>query len=372
MAQFRYVYTEFWEDPKVSETFTPEDKLFFLYLLTNPNTTQVGVYRITKKVIAFELGYSIESVNALMDRFIEHHKLIEYNSETREIAIKNWGKFNLKNNGKPIQDCITKELKTIEDKDLVAYVCDGIKNVNLKNFILNAIGMPVNDGEEGEEGSDDSYGASTPRPRIVDKTKTKTKTKTKSFSNIYSQNENDSVDNMDNLEKSDGTSEEVEDASDITYQEVVDMYNSICVSMPQVKKLSIKRKKGIKTFLKEFENNENVKEIFIKAESSDFLSGRNGTWQACNFDWIINSNNALKVLEGTYDNKTTHVNNSKESTFNAFKCRPDALEKYREVQRSHMNNRIEDDNRTDECSSDERVDSKSFMERIKQRAKRNQ
>ena len=59
MAIYRHVHVEFWKDPKVLEELTPEDKLFFIYLLTNPNTTQIGVYKITKKQIAFELGLLI-------------------------------------------------------------------------------------------------------------------------------------------------------------------------------------------------------------------------------------------------------------------------------------------------------------------------
>ncbi|WP_251551425.1 hypothetical protein [Neobacillus muris] len=74
---------------------TPEDKYFYLYLLTNPHTTQIGIYKITKKQIAFDMGYSIETVHSLMDRFITHHKLIRYNPETGELAIKNWRKYNL-------------------------------------------------------------------------------------------------------------------------------------------------------------------------------------------------------------------------------------------------------------------------------------
>ena len=83
MAKFRMVYTEFWTDSKVVEEFTPEDKYFYLYLLTNPNTTQIGIYEITKKQMAFDMGYSLESVDSLLDRFINHHKLIKYNPETR-------------------------------------------------------------------------------------------------------------------------------------------------------------------------------------------------------------------------------------------------------------------------------------------------
>jgi hypothetical protein len=95
MAKFRMVQTDFWRNPNVSEEMSPEDKLFYLYLLTNPNTTQIGIYRITMKQMAYELGYSIESVQSLMDRFIKHYKVIRYNPETRELAIKCWGKITL-------------------------------------------------------------------------------------------------------------------------------------------------------------------------------------------------------------------------------------------------------------------------------------
>jgi hypothetical protein len=115
MAKFRMVRVDFWRNPVMLEEMSPEDKYFYLYLylLTNPNTTQIGIYQITKKQMAFDLGYSIESVHALMDRFIHHHKVIRYNSETRELAIKNWGKYNLQKGGKPIMDCIYSELKEV-------------------------------------------------------------------------------------------------------------------------------------------------------------------------------------------------------------------------------------------------------------------
>ena len=122
MAIYRHVHVEFWKDPKVLEELTPEDKLFFIYLLTNPNTTQIGVYKITKKQIAFELGFSIESVNVLMDRFINNYGLIKYNSDTREICLKNWGKYNLNKLGKPMLDCVKSELKNVDDKSLLQFI----------------------------------------------------------------------------------------------------------------------------------------------------------------------------------------------------------------------------------------------------------
>ncbi|QOV10916.1 DnaD domain-containing protein [Viridibacillus arvi] len=134
MAKFRLVHTTFWNDPRVVEEMTAEDKYFFLYLLTNENTSQVGIYQITKRQIAFDLGYSTDSASALLQRFIEHHKLIRYNLESREIAIKNWGKYNLVRGGKPILDCVKSELKTIKDTSLIQWVGESIPNESIRKL----------------------------------------------------------------------------------------------------------------------------------------------------------------------------------------------------------------------------------------------
>ncbi|ETI69455.1 DnaD domain protein [Neobacillus vireti] len=134
MAKFRMVRTDFWKNPIVSEEMTPEDKYFYLYLLTNPQTTQIGIYKITKKQMAFDLGYSIESVHSLMERFISHHKLIRYNPETRELAMKNWGKHNLDRGGKPMMDCIFSELRDVEDLSLIQYVSEAIQKQEIRNL----------------------------------------------------------------------------------------------------------------------------------------------------------------------------------------------------------------------------------------------
>ncbi|PDY47664.1 replication protein [Bacillus pseudomycoides] len=132
MAVYRPVQVSFWQDAKVIEEMTPEDKLFNLYLLTNPCTTQIGVYQITKKQMAFDLGYSMESINALLDRFENHHKLVKYNPKTRELAIINWGKYNLNRGGKPIEDCVRKELDGVTDISLISLVTPKVKNDKIR------------------------------------------------------------------------------------------------------------------------------------------------------------------------------------------------------------------------------------------------
>ncbi|WP_042352287.1 conserved phage C-terminal domain-containing protein [Bacillus massiliigorillae] len=143
MTVFRQVHTTFWNDVKVQEEFTPEDKFFYLYLLTNPHTRQIGVYQITKKQIAFEMGYAQEAVNALLQRFTDHHKLVTYDNKTREIAIINWGKYNLGRAGKPVEDLIRKELKLIKNVSQLVPIYKMIQQPNIKDIFTEFL---VNEG----------------------------------------------------------------------------------------------------------------------------------------------------------------------------------------------------------------------------------
>ncbi|WP_066389160.1 hypothetical protein [Neobacillus mesonae] len=156
MAKYRMVRTNFWTNPVVSEEMSPEDKYFYLYLLTNPNTTQIGIYQITKKQMAFDLGYSIESVHALMERFIHHHLLIRYNPETRELAIKNWGKDNLHACGKPVIDCIVSELKEVEDHSLIQYVAESIQKQEIRSLFESFCEQEERSVDKGEREQDEN------------------------------------------------------------------------------------------------------------------------------------------------------------------------------------------------------------------------
>ena len=91
---------------------------------------------------------------------------------------------------------------------------------------------------------------------------------------------------------------------EIDYQGIIDLYNEICVSLPRVTKLSDSRKRAIKTRLKSY-TVEDLKKAFEMAESSDFISGRNGKWNNASFDWLMNETNLVKVLDGNYQNKTS-------------------------------------------------------------------
>ena len=135
MSKFRQIQTSFWSDTYIQEEMTAEDKYFYLYLMTNEFTTQIGIYPITKKQIAFDLGYSMESVQALLQRFETYHELIKYDTETREIILLKWAENNLNVGGKPVQDLIKKEISQVKNKEFLFLMYDNCPENSLKNFI---------------------------------------------------------------------------------------------------------------------------------------------------------------------------------------------------------------------------------------------
>lgn len=95
------------------------------------------------------------------------------------------------------------------------------------------------------------------------------------------------------------------------YQGICDLWNSTCVSLPKVMKLTERRKQKIECRLDEFGVQpeqwlETAENLFKRVQASDFLTGRSANKQnwAASFDWFFeNYSNWVKVSEGNYDNK---------------------------------------------------------------------
>ena len=129
----RVVDVGFWNDEKVMDMFSPEDKLFMLYLLTNPHSTQLGIYAINPKYMSLELGYTIDTINVLLDRFENTYEIIKYSRKTKEIAVKNFLRHSIVKGGAPVRDCLARELREVKDKTLIEFVFSHIKqydNIN--------------------------------------------------------------------------------------------------------------------------------------------------------------------------------------------------------------------------------------------------
>ncbi|MBU5270142.1 DnaD domain-containing protein [Clostridium cochlearium] len=116
MAKYRQIHTEFWSDAFVLD-LTPEEKYFYLYLISNSHTTQCGIYELPKRIIETHTGYNRETVDKLLKRFEEYNK-ISYCDKTKEIMIINWAKYNIPSNPNAIK-CVNKEIKSVKNKEFI-------------------------------------------------------------------------------------------------------------------------------------------------------------------------------------------------------------------------------------------------------------
>ncbi len=105
----------FWTDPKVDDDFTPEDKYFYLYLLTNPHTNLCGCYEISMRQMVRETGYNEDTVKRLINRMETVHGVIQYDPQTKEIYIPRWGKYNWCNSQKT-KDGAVKSMEFIKSE----------------------------------------------------------------------------------------------------------------------------------------------------------------------------------------------------------------------------------------------------------------
>jgi hypothetical protein len=119
MAIFRKIHTSFWGDSFIQD-LTPEQKYFFLYLLTNDKTKQCGIYEITVRQMCYDTGYNEETIKKLLEFFNSKGK-IQYSEETKEIALKNWAKFN-DSSSPHVKTCINNELKLVKNRLLIEYI----------------------------------------------------------------------------------------------------------------------------------------------------------------------------------------------------------------------------------------------------------
>lgn len=175
--------------------------------------------------------------------------------------------------------------------------------------------------------------------RVTEREVTKqNKNKNKNIYNISS--------NEDIVETSEKTSEVPDRKSErLSYDEIMKDFHATCPDLPGIRALNDARKTKIRSLVKELdklkifpgvEPEKKLHVIFQAAQNSDFLSGRSGKWNGCSFDWLINKTNALKVLEGQYQNKggvsnagRTDQRHNQEDVSGSDRTTNEALERFR-------------------------------------------
>ncbi|MCJ0932953.1 DnaD domain protein [Virgibacillus halodenitrificans] len=156
MARYRQIYIEFWQDGFVLD-LTPEEKYFYIYLMTNSKTTQCGIYELPKRIIETETGYNRETVEKLLQRFVEYGK-IAYHEPTKEIMILNWIKYNWINSVK-VLSLINKELNEVKNIEFIKLF---IQNCKDYGYRIDTLSIPHLDEVEEKKQKPSNDGGSMP------------------------------------------------------------------------------------------------------------------------------------------------------------------------------------------------------------------
>lgn len=259
----------FWNDEQIIDEYSPEDKLFMIYLLTCPRGNAIGIFKLPIKIMAFEIGYSIDSIKALIDRFMNKYNRINYDYDNQEIAIHGALKYNISKGGKPIEDMVSRELKSV--------VCINNLEIAYKSMI-------------------ELWSKSE---RTIDKTiktlfeneisKRKENTYTNTYTNTNTDTPHVSYDVSDNVSEKDNY-----------IKKIIDEWNKI----PELENIS-NREKDVEVIISNY-GVKNTLKVIDNIKYSKFLRGmtNNSTWKV-SLKWIIPKKNFEKILENGFSRDMT-------------------------------------------------------------------
>lgn len=259
---------EFWNDDKIIDDYSPEDKLFMMYLLTCPRGNALGIFKLPIKLIAFEIGYSPEAVRTLVDRFMNKYNRINYDYKSQEIAIYRALKYTVSKGGKPIEDMMRQLLSEVTVTENIIKVHEVMSNWWLKS--------------------------NRPVDKMIKSLMEEEIEKRSAISNV---NVNVNVNDYTYPVSYHDTS------NDTWNKQVIDTWNSLDKNIPRIQTLNVntQRYQMLKARI-----NEHGLDTVIKAiksiDQSKFLKGYVSDFRIT-IDWFIKPNNFIKVLEGNYNDK---------------------------------------------------------------------
>lgn len=243
---FTKIEGKMWKDDKFRNA-TDQEKLLFIYLLTNNHRNLVGLYFIPKQYMAADLSWASQGLSNVLSN-LEQKGFIKYDSTAEIVFITRFLKYNKLQNPKQVIRAI-KDLRDLPQTGLME---------DLRLYI--------------EEFEDDYL-----EPLIA------------------------CLRSIDVPEEPEATTRKKE-KKEPPYEKIKELYNEICEDCRTVMKLSDKRKRHLKQRWKEYPDLKWWEEYFKKIQKSDFLTGKKTDFVA-DFDWVINPNNLLKIIEGRYDNR---------------------------------------------------------------------
>lgn len=115
MATQRYISTSFWDDPWVT-TLNKDEKLLYLYFLTNPLTHIAGIYQISIRRMVFDTGIDEQEIKNILIKFEKDKKAYYYRDEL--IILPKWPAHQKWKEKKKIETGIVAYLETLSPETL--------------------------------------------------------------------------------------------------------------------------------------------------------------------------------------------------------------------------------------------------------------
>jgi len=116
---YRKVHESFWTDPEFEE-YTPEQKYFYLYLITCPSCNQIGLYEFGIRRAELETGYNKDTIEKLLQFFEDAGKIIR-SKKTKEILVRKFYNHN-KSSSPKVLSHVDKLLDDVKDTVLIQYI----------------------------------------------------------------------------------------------------------------------------------------------------------------------------------------------------------------------------------------------------------
>lgn len=323
MNRYSQIYSQIWFDGKYT-SLSDTAKLMFLYVLTSPHGNMIGYYRLPVAYAACDLGWDKKDVISALDE-LTVAGMISYDDKANVVLIKNFLKYNPIQNESQAKGA-AKLLDDVPASPLIEEFARCIEQhaseyADMFEMAMNHIADSL-DAAEPKHAADTVQSASSDAQKpIPDDTghllKTVPTPSREGVERVPTPCQDPPGEQRTGTENRKQEQEQEQERmcqpagagpppplQPVPYQQIADLYNSICVSLPRIKAITEKRRKHIRASWKELGGDITLfEQTFRQAEESDFLSGRSGKWTGCNFDWLIVYNNMVKVMEGTYGNK---------------------------------------------------------------------
>lgn len=116
MPIYRPIQTSFWQDSYIL-SLSPEEKYFYIYLLTNSMSKQCGIFEMPIQIVEVETKFKKEKIFKFISKF-EMDGKIKFNQENCEVMIINWIKYHWSESGN-VKKCISNELKEVKTKEYI-------------------------------------------------------------------------------------------------------------------------------------------------------------------------------------------------------------------------------------------------------------